>query len=335
MIRIGKYITVPVAILACGAMMQPFGMAQAGTFRIRDGRMSLAAMLAWSPGSPSPTVSVIPAATNVTAQQSFAVTVEVSAEPGAPAPTGTVVLHAGSFQASSALGVGGEAAVTVPGGMLATGTNVLIASYTPDAASAVYYAAGTGQSVVEVYPEPAYFSLAAQGITVARGETVGNQVAVRVQPYRGFTGLVLLTAAVTRAPKVVHDFPLLSFGSTNPVRILDGSAGSAILTITTSGSGGWLAKRDGERFGGSIAGWMLLGLAILTWPTRRTGWMQRRAVQTARLLIVGMFSLLLMGCGIQAQSSLGGGTTPGDYTVTVTGAGAGVSSTAEFTITVH
>lgn len=312
--RFREYVMVGVTIAVCGAGPAPE---------------------AWAQSVPAPAVSVIPAATNVTEQQSFAVTVQVAATAGAPAPTGTVELSAGSFAASAALQSGGVAALTVPGGALATGTDVLKASYTPDAASAAYYAGSSGQATVVVYPEPAYFSIAAPGMTIARGDTSGNTVLVKVKPHRGFTGLVTLTAAITGTPKQVFDLPTLSFGDTNPVSVSGGASGTALLTVTTQGSTSLAGGGDPGIPVGPAGGVALAGLLLLSWPLRKRKWLHYRAVRALHVVGVVLLSLGLMGCGVQGAPVTGQGTTPGNYIVTVTGAAAGTSSTGQFVITVR
>lgn len=80
--RILGYVILVVTIIVCGTVLLPE---------------------AWAQGLAAPAVSVIPAAANVTEEQSFAVTVQVAAVVGAPAPTGMVELSAGNFEASAAL----------------------------------------------------------------------------------------------------------------------------------------------------------------------------------------------------------------------------------------
>lgn len=283
----------------------------------------------------APAVRVIPAAANVTVQQSFAVTVQVASAQGSPAPTGTVELTAGSFSVSAALGAGGVAALTVPGGVLSAGTEVLTASYRPDAASAAYYGGATGQAAVVVYPEPSYFSIAARGLTIAQGDTSGNTVEVKVEPYRGFTGVVTLTAAITGTPKVVHDLPRLSFGSTNPVSIAGGAAGTAVLTVLTTGGRGLTGGVDGGLPIGPAGGAALAGILLLSWPLRKRRWMRYRTMRALHVMGVVLLSLGLMGCGVQGSAPAGHGTTPGSYIVTVTGAAQGASATGQFVVTVR
>lgn len=312
--RILGYVILVVTIIVCGTVLLPE---------------------AWAQGLAAPAVSVIPAAANVTEEQSFAVTVQVAAVVGAPAPTGMVELSAGNFEASTALQAGGDAALTVPGGVLTTGTDVLTARYTPDAASGAYYGDSSGQAVVVVYPEPSYFSIAVPGLTIARGDTSGNTVQVKVEPYRAFSGLVRLTAAITESPKQVHDLPRLSFGATSPVSISGGTAGTAVLTVTTTGSASLAGGVDKGIPVGSAGGVALAGLLLLSWPLRKRKWMRYRTMRALHVLGVVLLSLGLMGCGVEGAPAASQGTTPGNYIVTVTGAAKEVSGTGQFVVTVR
>ena len=223
----------------------------------------------------------------------------------------------------------------LPARALPAGTVGLLASYTPGTASASDYAAASGQAEVVVYPSPSYFLIAAPAMTISRGSTTGNTVQVKVRPYRGFTGRVTLTAAITGSPKIVHDLPRLSVGLTNPVNITGDSAGVAVLTVSTTGNVNVLARGEPGIPVSPGGGAMLAGLLLLTFPLGRKKWRQHRAVRMLYVAAVVVFSLGLMGCGFQGGLGSGQGTTPGKYTVTITGAAEGVSATGQLVVTVH
>lgn len=99
----------------------------------------------------TPTVTVSPSSGSVTTEQSFPVTVTVSAPSGDPTPTGSVVLSNGKGYTSSATTLNsGSTVITVPGGQLAEGLNTLTATYTPDTNSSTTYNAATGSHAVTV-----------------------------------------------------------------------------------------------------------------------------------------------------------------------------------------
>lgn len=105
----------------------------------------------------TPTVSVSPAAPNITTAQSLSVTIMVSGGGGTPA--GSVILSSGTYKSSSeTLNLGG-ATVTIPAGSLTLGSNTLTAKYTPDANNSNIYKPASGTASVTV--------TSASGVTVA------------------------------------------------------------------------------------------------------------------------------------------------------------------------
>jgi len=96
------------------------------------------------------TVAVSPSSMNVTTAQSLTVSIEVSGANGEPTPTGSIALSSGTYNLGTATLVNGSATINVPPGALAAGTDDLQAVYTPDNASALLYASGTGENSVTV-----------------------------------------------------------------------------------------------------------------------------------------------------------------------------------------
>lgn len=101
-------------------------------------------------GTTTPTVTVSPSPSSITTAQADTVTVGVSGGSGNPTPTGTVTLTSGSYTSAPATLVSGSAMITVPAGSLATGTDTLSATYTPDSASSSTYNSATGSNTVTV-----------------------------------------------------------------------------------------------------------------------------------------------------------------------------------------
>ena len=93
-----------------------------------------------------PTVTVTPASSNTTTAQPLTVTVGVSGGVNNPTPTGSVTLTSGSYTSAATMLVSGSAQITIPAGSLATGSNTLSATYTPDSASSSIYRTSTGTS---------------------------------------------------------------------------------------------------------------------------------------------------------------------------------------------
>jgi hypothetical protein len=100
-----------------------------------------------TPAKTTPKVNVSPASSSITTAQALSVKVGVT---GNPTPTGSVKLSSGSYSSASAKLSGGSASIDVPAGSLATGTDTLIVTYTPDAASSSTYNSSTGSSTVTV-----------------------------------------------------------------------------------------------------------------------------------------------------------------------------------------
>ncbi len=98
----------------------------------------------------TPTVTVSPSQSTITARQSLPVTIKVSGGNGNPTPTGSVVLSSGSYASSTAILSSGSASITIPAAILNYGANTLTATYTPDSASFSTYNAASGSTLVNV-----------------------------------------------------------------------------------------------------------------------------------------------------------------------------------------
>jgi sugar lactone lactonase YvrE len=96
------------------------------------------------------TVAVTPSAANVTTAQAFTVTVAVGGATGEPTPTGSVALASGTYNLGTAAVASGSATINIAPGVLAVGTDNIVATYTPDSTSAFLYASGTGENQVTV-----------------------------------------------------------------------------------------------------------------------------------------------------------------------------------------
>jgi hypothetical protein len=94
-----------------------------------------------------PTVTVTPASSNITTSQPLAVTVGVSGGVANPTPTGSVTLtNENGYTSAATTLVSGSAQINIPAGSLATGSDTLTATYTPDSASSSIYKTSTGTS---------------------------------------------------------------------------------------------------------------------------------------------------------------------------------------------
>lgn len=289
----------------------------------------------------TPTIVVSPPSSAVTTAQSPTVTITVNGASGNPVPTGTVSLTAGVFTSSSVTLQNGSATISIPAGALPAAAYTVTGTYTPDPAGRIFYLPVSGSAALKVIAVPVGFTLSGTAVSVMPGVATGNTSTVTLTPAGGFTGNVMLSAAVTSSPAGAQDLPALSFGSTSPAVVLGASGVTARLTVTTtaaSNSAYLRSGRDDLRWcgisGASLGLMMLLG--------RR-----RRQLRWSWVLAMGLLLLAVaspgLGCGGGPTPLAGGGgggsgspgTTAGVYMVTVTGTSGSLSATSTIMITVQ
>jgi hypothetical protein len=280
-----------------------------------------------------------------TESQDVPLTVTVTSQSGLPVPTGTVnvsiwVLDGPSVYTSGAVPLsGGAATVTIPAGTLNSGSYEVSGTYSGDsnyAADSLASYDGVGFGVGS--PSSPIFAIRGAALTVTAGALSGNTSTITVVPGGGFTGSVTLTAAVSSGPTPGIDPPTLSFGSTSPVTIADTSAGSATLTVSTTPatSGCTQSALIPGRVPWYTSGGMVLAcLFLFGLPGRRRRWRS----------LLGMFVLLAaltasgLGCGGGAKQTtcppIQPGTTPGAYTITVTGTSGTTTAATTVALTVQ
>ena len=122
--------------------------ASSGTFSSASGTASVT--VAAPAGLVTPTVTVTPSASSITASQALSVAVSVAGGSGAATPTGSVTLSSGSFASSPSTLSSGSATINIPAGSLSTGTDTLTVTYAPDANSAGTYQSVSGTASVTV-----------------------------------------------------------------------------------------------------------------------------------------------------------------------------------------
>jgi hypothetical protein len=278
------------------------------------------------------TVSVVPSASTINSTQALTVTITVSAGSGSPMPTGMVTLVSGSYTSASTPLASGSATITIPGGTLPFGVDILSVTYGNG-----NYAGASGQATMTVTGGNPGFTISGTPVTVTPGATTGNVSTITVTPSGGFTGSIALTAAVTSSPSGAEDLPTLSFGSTSQVLISGSGAGVATLTISTTAPGGCLqAAHQAPRgilwyTGGGAALTCVLLFAI---PARRRRW--RAALAMAALLVTLVGALPACGGGVRVTcNAIIPGTTPGTYIITVTGTSGSTTATGTVTLTVQ
>jgi hypothetical protein len=279
----------------------------------------------------TPTVTVTPSSSSITAAQPLNVGVAVSGGSGNPTPTGSVTLSSGSYSSASAKLSGGSAIINIPGCSLAVGKDALTSNYSGDS----NYSTGTGDNSVTVTAAPC-FAVSGSAVSVLPGSTTGNTSTITVTPVDGFTGSVTLAATVTSSPGGAQDLPTLS--SIGTVTLNGTGAVTTTLTIsTTAPSGAALVypARSGRWYtvtGTSLLAFpWILGIGISA-PQPRRSWRIRLGMLVLLVVLIGG----LLACGGSASGgSSSSGTTPGTYTVTVTGSSNGITSTGTVTLTVQ
>jgi hypothetical protein len=164
-------------------------------------------------------------------------------------------------------------------------------------------------------------------ITLARGATTGNTSAISVSPKNGFTGSVNLTCSIT--PTAASD-PATCTVSPSSANVTSASPVQTTLTISTTAA---TAMNDQKPvFWSTAGGGLVLACALFFWiPKKRRSWL------AMFLLLVFLGSMAGMACGGGGGGGNNGnpGTTPGTYTVTVTGTSGSLSHNTTVTLTVQ
>jgi hypothetical protein len=98
----------------------------------------------------TPTVTVTPSLSTISTTQDLNVGITVAGANGNPTPTGSVTLTGGGYTSAATPLSGGTTTIDIPAGSLATGSDTLTATYTPDAGSTSTYNSASGTATVTV-----------------------------------------------------------------------------------------------------------------------------------------------------------------------------------------
>jgi len=243
--------------------------------------------------------------------------------------TGTVTLAATGLPS-------GVSASFAPGSAAGTQVLTLTASTSAQTTSSAVTVTITGTSGslsatttvdLSITPEPGFApgSGGTTSLTVTPGTTAGNTGTISVAGTNGFSGIVDLTCSVTTTLTGVSDMPTCSLKPTS-VTISDASAQTSTLTVnTTAASSAENQKR--RLFWPWASGATFAFVLLFVRPPKRKG----------RVAIIGLLLLFvstgLIACGGGGNIGSGGGgggntgTTPGAYTITITGTSGSVSAT--------
>jgi hypothetical protein len=157
-----------------------------------------------------------------------------------------------------------------------------------------------------------------KSLTITAGNTTGNTGTISVAGTNGFSGVVKLTCSVTTKLTGVSDMPTCSLNPAS-VTITGTASRTSTLTVnTTAASSAENQKRS--PFWPSTSGATFALVLLFVRPRKR-----KNPVALIGLLFL-LVSAGLIGCGGGSSGSGGGGgsggntgTTPGAYTITVTG----------------
>jgi hypothetical protein len=278
-----------------------------------------------------PTVRVTPSATNITTAQNLSVTVALSGGSGNPTPTGSFTLTGGGYTSPATTLTAGSATINILAGLLATGSDTLTATYTPDSSSSSTYNSAAGSATVTVTqaPTPTFSLTNTSNITVTAGDSTGNTTTTTATPSNGFIGAITLACAITASPaNAVHP---VTCSLPSPVTIAGATAATATLTVNSTAATS-SALESPFRFLAPSGGVALAILYFLGVLARRRSWRGFLAG------LVILFAVAAVGCGGGGSSNSpppSGGTTPGAYTATVTGTSGNLTQTTAVTVKVN
>jgi len=179
------------------------------------------------------------------------------------------------------------------------------------------------------------FNITGTAVTISPGAETGNASTISITPSGGFTGAVALTVAIAASPAGAQDTPTFSFGSSSPAEITGVGAATSTLTVFSTAASSAAATnhtRPGGR--GYFLGGSALACLLLFFVPRR-----RRS--TTMLGLAALFATLacaVAACGSTIHRNVVTdvpGTTPGAYTLTVTGTSGAITETGTITLNVQ
>ena len=175
------------------------------------------------------------------------------------------------------------------------------------------------------------FSVTGTAVTVTPGATTGNTSIISLTPSGGFTGAISLSCAIT--PTAASDPATCNIPAS--ITINGTTAQTTTLTVYTTAASSALNPAK-KLLWPSAGGAALACILFLGVPTRRQRW------QSILGILVLLFSIAggVFACGGGGNGGgVGGGgnpgTTPGAYTITVTGTSGAITQTGTGSLTVQ
>lgn len=199
-------------------------------------------------------------------------------------------------------------------------------------ASANGYASSIVATATYDLPIPG-FSIAGTAVSVAPGAITGNTSAITLAPSNGFTGVVSLSCAIT--PVATSAPATCSIPAS--VTIIGSTPQTVTLTVNTTSAS--LALNGTRSLFRPLMDVSALACILLVGiPVRRRGWW----TMFGMLVLVFFVVAGAIGCGGGGNAGSGEnggganpGTTPGSYTVTVTGTSGNITQKGTVSLTVQ
>jgi len=231
----GATIAVPAGSLATGSDTLTVNYSpDAASSPTYNGASGMASVNVRAPTKITPVVTVTPSASSITSAQALTVTVAVSGGTGNLAPTGSVTLTSGSYTSAAMTLAGGGATIAVPAGSLATGSDTLTVTYSPDAASSTTYNGASGMAAVTVTGATTY-------VLTVNSAAPSSGVSINVSPLDNngkgvgtttFTRTYNAGASVTlSAPLSDGSYSFVSWSGCTPV---SGAPGNCVVTVNAN-----------------------------------------------------------------------------------------------------
>lgn len=173
------------------------------------------------------------------------------------------------------------------------------------------------------------FSITGTAVSVTPGAPAGNTSTLSFTPSNGFTGVISLSCAIT--PQAASDPATCSVPAS--VTISGTTAQTIALTVNTTGPNGAL-NRTGRFVEPWMGGTALACIFAVSIPARRRKWWSVLGMLVLLFCVVGGAP----GCGGSSNGGGGGGnpgTTPGTYTITVTGTSGNITQRGTVSLTVQ
>jgi hypothetical protein len=175
------------------------------------------------------------------------------------------------------------------------------------------------------------YTITGTAITVAPGATTGNTSTITVTPATaGYTGVVNLSCAIR--PVADNDPATCSIPAS--VTLSGTVAQTATLTVYTTAPASSSAMVDPKGPGVpwyAAGGATLACLLLFGIPARRRSWRKMLGM----VMLLAAISSVVLGCNKNNNNQGDQGTTPGSYTITVTGVSGAGTETGTVALTVQ